>query len=221
MAIFSCANLYSDDVFAGNQSNTVLGEKPAKTLPVSHLPKWQKIMAQNLSDTYSQSNKAKPVNVQTWQKFTQTMQGAPKLRQLLKVNLWFEQFPYKQDNWVYKQNDYWATPTEFLTKGGDCEDYAIIKYMTLRQLGFQAKDMKIAFVYDVYSGTDHAFLVVKHNGAEFVLDNREKVVVSRYMKNRYRPHFAFNEEKVWMFNSPVMAKSIRQNQGSEVLPGNR
>lgn len=199
------------------QSNSVLDNQPVQTYPVTKLPRWEAILSSHLSETYNSQNP----NVKTWNDFITTLQGQPKLRQLLKVNMWFEQFTYKQDNWVYKQDDYWATPTEFLTKGGDCEDYAIIKYMTLRQLGFPASAMKIAMVYDVYSGTDHAFLTVNHEGAEFVLDNREKVVVARYMKNRYKPHFAFNEENVWIYDSPVMVQNMRKDTNGEILPGNR
>ena len=198
-------------------SNTVLGSKPTQTYPLSKLPRWQEILSSNTSDIYN----AKSDNVKAWKKFIRSIQNDPELRQLLKVNMWFKRFPYKQDNWIYGEDDYWATPVEFLTKGGDCEDYAIIKYMTLRKLGFPAKDMKIAIVYDVYSGTDHAFLTVKYKGAEFVLDTREKLVVARYMKNRYKPHFAFNERHVWTYNSPVIAQKIRKGTNNAIIPGNR
>jgi len=197
--------------------NNLLSSAPVKTFSSSYLPQWQEILNNQLSETYNSQS----VSVKTWQEFIETLQGETKLRQLIRVNQWFKQFAYKQDNWIYKQDDYWASPVEFLTKGGDCEDYAIIKYMTLRKLGFAAKDMKIAMVYDVYSGTDHSFLTVRHNGTEFALDNREKLVVVRYMKNRYKPHYAFNEKNVWVYDSPVMARKMREHSNGAVLPGNR
>ena len=174
----------SSPAFAARDS--LLDSAPTHQFPASTLPRWKDILSTHVSDIYNAQNP----NIDKWQAFIQTLEGESKLRQILQVNAWFKQFSYKQDNWVYNQDDYWATPTEFLMHGGDCEDYAIIKYMTLRKLGFAPKDMKIAIVYDVYSGTDHAFLTVEHEGAEFVLDNREKVAVSRYMKNRYKPHYA-------------------------------
>ena len=200
---------------AAPQDN-VLSSAPIQKLSSSTLKRWQSILDNQISDTYN----SKVSNVKIWQEFIHSIQDKTKLRQMMMVNQWFKQFPHKQDNWVYKESDYWASPTEFLTKGGDCEDYAIIKYVTLRKLGFSAQDLKIAIVYDVYSGTDHAFLTVKHEGAEFVLDNREKLVVARYMKNRYKPHYAFNEKDLWLYDSPTMARTIRKNQ-TGTLPGNR
>lgn len=196
--------------------NSLLSSSPIHKSSASKLPRWQSILDNQLSDTYN----SKVANVKIWQEFIHSIQSETKLRQMMLVNQWFKQFPHKQDNWVYKETDYWASPIEFLTKGGDCEDYAIIKYVTLRKLGFSPEDLKIAIVYDVYSGTDHAFLTAKHDGAEFVLDNREKLVVARYMKNRYKPHYAFNERDLWIYDSPVMARTIRKNQ-SGTLPGNR
>lgn len=202
---------------AASANDNILDSQPIKKFSSHDLPQWQDILKSDKTTIYNSNNS----NVQNWTKLIRDLQGQPKLRQLLRVNLWFKQFSYKQDNLIYGEDDYWTTPLEFLTKGGDCEDFAIIKYMTLRQLGVPAKDMKIAIVYDVYSGTDHAFLVVKHDGAEFIMDNREKLVVARYMKTRYKPHYAFNENNAWAYNSPIVAKKMRQHSNREILPGNR
>lgn len=199
------------------KSNRLL-QTPTKTVTaVKALPQWQRILQ---SHQYAKTRIASP-QYQNWQKFVQSLQHESKIHQLLKVNQWFQQFSYKQDNWVYGKEDHWATPAEFLKYGGDCEDFAIIKYMSLRQLGFPAKDLKITMVYDVYSGTDHAFLIAYHNGAEFVLDNREKLVVSRYMKKRYRPYYAFNEKTLWTYDAPLIASRARKFQNTTILPGNR
>ena len=198
-------------------NNSILSSKPISRHNTSKLPRWEEILSLYVSEIHN----TRHPNITKWQNFIQSIQGETKMRQMLEVNRWFKRFPYKQDNWVYNQNDCWATPAQFLTLGGDCEDYAIIKYVTLRKLGFPTKDLKISMVYNVYSGTDHAFLVVKHQGTEFILDNREKVTVSRYMKKRYKPHYAFNEKHVWTYNSPVIVKAMRRSSADQVLPGNR
>lgn len=191
----------------------ILDSSAAKKMSSLQLPQWNRIL-----QTRPFENNISSPKIDAWNKFIASIQSDPKIRQLLKVNLWFQKFPYKQDNWVYGEDDYWASPAEFLERGGDCEDYAIIKYVTLRKLGFSADDMKIAMVTDVYSGTEHSFLIVNYEGAEFVLDNREKLVVSRYMKNRYRPLFAFNEETVWAYDRP---KNAANKSNNWVMPGNR
>ncbi|WP_237707120.1 transglutaminase-like cysteine peptidase [Pseudoalteromonas sp. BSi20652] len=48
---------------------------------------------------------------------------------------------------LWKQNDYWTTPLETLGRGlGDCEDYAIAKYISLRALG--VIDDKLRLIYE-------------------------------------------------------------------------
>lgn len=197
-------------------SDQLLNSPGKRAAPITALPQWQRI----LQNHPRQITQTQSPQYREWQQFISSIQGEPKLRQMLKVNQWFRKYNYKLDAHVFGEDDYWATPVEFLQRGGDCEDYAIIKYMTLRQLGFAPNDMKVAMVYDVYSGTDHSFLIVNHDGAEFVMDNREKVSVSRYMKKRYKMHFAFNEYTLWTYTKPVMASKVR-NQDSAILPGNR
>lgn len=185
--------------------------------PIETLPQWQRVLRHDTIEKSSRQSK----QYQNWQQFTASLRGEPKLRQMMRVDLWFKKFPQKIDSWAYGSEDYWASPAEFLARGGDCEDYAIIKYMTLKQLGFHPKDMRIAMVYDVYSGTDHAYLIVTHDGVDYVLDNREKMTVARFMEKRYRMHFTFNELGVWVYNKPVMAHNIRNSDNGRIIPGNR
>lgn len=93
------------------------------------------------------------------------------------INSFFNKFPFKDDdaNWG---GPYWATPREFLQKGGgDCEDYAIAKYYALKALGVPANDMFITVVgYPDKKGM-HAILVVLDGDDYYVLDNLKKDAV--------------------------------------------
>lgn len=159
-------------------------------------------------------------NVVHWQAFLRQQQGKTPLQQILAVNSFINERPYKQDNWIYDANDYWAAPHEFLQHSGDCEDFAIAKYFSLRQLGFADADMQVMLVYDVYSGTDHALLRVAQGGDVYFLDNREDLIDRAGFEKRYRPHVAFNENDVHMYEQPLMARSIRGGD-ERILPGNR
>jgi predicted transglutaminase-like cysteine proteinase len=193
------------------ETNTLLGQEPLKQYSSSELSQWQYVLKAHPFQTANYHSK----KTESWENLIKSAAGEPPLRQMLKVNQWFEQFTYKLDRTVYKKDDYWATPIEFIELGGDCEDYAIAKYMTLRRLGFPANTMKIAMVYDTSTYSDHAFLVVNYNDAEYILDNREKLVVSGFMKNRYKPHFAFNEYHVWTYDSPLINQTLRQYGSSQ------
>lgn len=63
------------------------------------------------------------------------------------VNDFFNLVPYYTDMEHWGVEDYWATPFEKLTTfGGDCEDYSIAKYFTLRELGVDDGKMRITYV---------------------------------------------------------------------------
>jgi predicted transglutaminase-like cysteine proteinase len=69
----------------------------------------------------------------------QTANGKAELALLQKVNDFFNKIPYLTDQEHWGVPDYWATPAEMVASwGGDCEDYAIAKYMSLKELGFRS-----------------------------------------------------------------------------------
>ncbi len=77
------------------------------------------------------------------------------------------------------ESDYWADPVEFLTHGGDCEDFAIAKYASLRMLGVPEDHLRIAIVRDLQKQVMHAILIVyTDNGDALILDNQNRRVLS-------------------------------------------
>ena len=187
-----------------------------QTTDLSVLPPWQRVLH---FKTISEDKEN--VSILMWRKLIDSLRDEEKSEQLFKVNLWLNSFPYKQDNHIYGKSDHWSSPTEFLIHGGDCEDFAITKYITLRELGFTAEELNIAIVYDVFSGTDHAFLLVNQDGKEYVLDNRDHIISSDHYKDRYKPYYVFNESLLTTFEKPVIASTIRDAENNAVLPGNR
>lgn len=69
--------------------------------------------------------------------------------------------------------DRWSAPLETLRDGaGDCEDYAILKYLALREAGFAEDDLQFLIVRDPVLRADHAVIAVRHDDRWIVLDNR-------------------------------------------------
>ena len=81
------------------------------------------------------------------------------IEQIRAVNLFLNDWQYKSDIQNYGRRDYWATPLEFLRRSGDCEDYAIAKYVSLRQIGFAPEQLRLV-VRDVVRELAHAVLAV-------------------------------------------------------------
>lgn len=107
---------------------------------------------------------------------------------------------YTEDRDNYHMNDYWASPTEALTRGyGDCEDYALAKYFTLKQLGVPEDEMRIVVLNDTRKNILHAILVIENNdgGTNYVLDNQNKAVMMDNQIAYYIPIYSINERNWW------------------------
>jgi predicted transglutaminase-like cysteine proteinase len=118
--------------------------------------------------------------------------------QLDAVNSFMNRAPYVTDPVNYGVPDYWATPLQFLNKDGDCEDYAIAKFVSLRQLGFANDQMRIVVVDDLNLRIPHAILVVYLAGRAYVLDNQISRVVPAEVINHYKPIYSINEQAWWL-----------------------
>jgi predicted transglutaminase-like cysteine proteinase len=184
---------------------------------ISNLHQWQRVM----EDYVFEGSLAPSSQILAWKNFIGSIRNDTPSEQIQKINTWFNGFPYKEDIDLYGENDHWSTPSEFLVNGGDCEDFAIIKYLTLRELGFPSKDLRIAIVYDVKNGTDHSLLFVNHEGKDFVLDNREAVTDFAYYNQRYKPHYIFNENALWTFNHVLAKIQNKFKNNGEIIPADR
>jgi len=77
------------------------------------------------------------------------LKNRPDRIKLNYVNTEINKIKYTSDRKLYKKDDYWATPYEFIGKNrGDCEDYVIAKYYILKELGVDPHRMK--FLYVIY-----------------------------------------------------------------------
>lgn len=78
---------------------------------------------------------------------------------LEEINRFFNKVPYVEDTIVWGQKDYWATPLEFLGKDkGDCEDFVIAKYFSLRDLGVDSKKLFFSYVKSIHFNRPHMVL---------------------------------------------------------------
>jgi len=101
------------------------------------------------------------------------------------------------NDWAqYGYDDYWASPLQTLGNGaGDCEDYAIVKYVALRELGVGADDLRIVIVRDDKRLTEHAVVAVRSDRKWLVLDNRTMAILNAEDARNYRPLFALNSTR--------------------------
>ena len=133
-----------------------------------------------------------------WRRVLDGLSGFDRMAQLVAVNRYMNRKRYVLDPRNYGVSDYWAAPGQFLGRDGDCEDYAIAKFMSLKALGFTNDDMRIVVLQDLNLGIAHAVLVVYLDGRALVLDNQIEDVVSAGSVRHYRPIYSINERHWWL-----------------------
>lgn len=148
------------------------------------------------------------IAVQKIQTAISDLQGLPLKSMAAKVNSIMNEKPYILDNRNWGQSDYWATPIEFMAKGGDCEDFAIAKYTALRALGVPEERMRVVIVQDTYKNIPHAVLVVYTNDGAYILDNQNKSLVDGERAGRYKPIFSINRTAWWLHTTPGSSTQV-------------
>lgn len=134
-----------------------------------------------------------------------------KTKQLNVVNNYLNQLLPQYDDIMQKQEDYWATPKEFLSLGyGDCEDYVIIKYFTLIKLGFDKNKLFFTTVYEQYDGGYHMVLSYFNDKGQspLVLDNLSFRILSLQNRTDIKADVFINSHGVFKINNNNSLKKI-------------
>lgn len=133
-----------------------------------------------------------------WHAFLQRLEKLPAREQIAAVNKFTNEKKYILDISNYGQEDYWAIVKEFLHHNGDCEDFAITKYFSLRLLGFPAEELRIAIVQDNNLGIAHAVLAVYLGAEILILDNQSQEAIPHRQLIHYQPLYSLNEKHWWL-----------------------
>ena len=131
-----------------------------------------------------------------WRDLAEVRDDDPWPRRLDRVNHAINRVTYRDDSENWGRIDYWAAPEEFFLRGGDCEDYAIAKYHSLKELGFPVEELRLLILWDDQRAVAHAVLAVGSAGDELVLDNVRDDVLPLAALPHYRVHYSLNEETV-------------------------
>lgn len=169
--------------------------------PLKGLPDWLSVIDRNAAQSIFTPDQKLNANM-AWKDLKAKLEGMPPLEQLKAVNSFWNQWPYRLDPDNYKKEDYWATPSEFRQKSGDCEDYSIAKYYTLRELGFSGNDLRVVIVKETIRNIAHAILAVYLNDKVYILDNISPSVMEHERLKNYVPQFSVNEENRWAHVKP-------------------
>lgn len=136
-----------------------------------------------------------------WQQLLRDAAGLPEDAKLERVNQFFNQVRFIDDRVHWGQEDYWATPVEFLiSNGGDCEDFSIAKYYTLKALGVAEDKMSLTYVKSLELNQAHMVLTYYASPTTMpvVLDN----LIGEIRPANQRPDllhvYTFNGDSLWL-----------------------
>ena len=156
--------------------------------------------------------------VEIWDSMIQSSKNEKILTQLKNVNDFFNKIKYVSDLRHWKKKDYWATPFEFMGSGaGDCEDYAIAKYFSLRKLGVPDDKLRITYVSYRRSNSkyEQAHMVLtyfhKPGATPIVLDNINKKLQLATKRTDLKPVYSFNADGLWQAKNKGSVKVGRNN----------
>ena len=160
-------------------------------------PQWLSVLERhvlNLKDAGScQSTKFNRCHLKQWQAFLKRVKHLPVNQQIKQVNKYANEKEYIIDMENYGVADYWATPKEFLLNSGDCEDYAIIKMLSMNWLGHDVNAMRVVVVQDTNLRIPHAVMAIENDNDILILDNQIEEVISHVDIYHYVPVYSVNE----------------------------
>ncbi|MHC8390897.1 cysteine protease LapG [Pseudomonas sp. MDT2-39-1] len=140
--------------------------------------------------------------IEAWSQMLKSELNQPEREQLNAVNRFFnQQLSFQDDTRIWRQTDYWATPEESLIKGAaDCEDYALAKYFSLRQLGIPSEKLRITYVKALNQNQAHMVLTFYSSptAEPLVLDNLIGEIRPASQRKDLLPVYAFNAEGLYL-----------------------
>lgn len=142
-----------------------------------------------------------------WQKLLADARPLGAMDKLRRVNEFFNRrIQFGEDQQIWSQSDYWATPMETLAKGrGDCEDFSIAKYFTLLDAGMPVEQLRLVYVKARIGGNasnvTQAHMVLAYyptpEAEPVILDNLITDLRPASRRQDLQPVFSFNSQGIW------------------------
>jgi predicted transglutaminase-like cysteine proteinase len=139
--------------------------------------------------------------VEDWRALLDSSGTLDERQKLETVNAFFNKLNFVDDAEHWKKADYWATPVEFLSSGaGDCEDFSIAKYFTLKAIGVDEAKLRMTYVKALMLNQPH--MVVTYfptpDATPLVLDNLVPDIRSAADRSDLAPVYSFNGTGLWL-----------------------
>lgn len=152
--------------------------------------------------------------LEAWQNLLRQEATGDDRTKLEQVNRFFNRIPFIEDAIHWQQNDYWATPFEFLASGGgDCEDFAIAKYFTLVSLGVDENKLTLTYVKALNLNQAHMVLAYYAAPAAepLILDSLNASIEPSSKRTDLLPVYSLNASGLWLAKQRGKGKLIGES----------
>lgn len=150
----------------------------------------------------------------SWELLIRENTNRSEREQLETVNAFFNRIRFVDDRTHWRHEDYWATPVEFLvTNGGDCEDFSLAKYFTLKILGIPESKMNLTYVKAWRLNQAHMVLTYYSSpgAVPLVLDNLIDDIRPASRRTDLYPVYSFNGSGLWLAKGRERGKLLGQS----------
>lgn len=137
----------------------------------------------------------------SWEELITLDESTTDQDKLMKVNDFFNRMEFIDDAVHWGEKDYWATPIEFLgTQGGDCEDFSIAKYFTLKAMGVEEEKLNLTYVKALNYNVHHMVLTYysSPDAEPLILDNLVPMIKPASQRSDLIPIYSFNGTGLWL-----------------------
>ncbi len=162
-----------------------------------HLEGMREVRSSTIRETCT-SLRLDACHLRQWLGFLKSIRHKSRFEQIKAVNRYANEKTYTLDMENYGVVDYWAAPLEFLVNNGDCEDYAIIKLLSMKWLGYDTDRMRVVVVQDTNLRVPHAVMSIEYDRHTYILDNQIPEILQQDEVYHYVPVYSINESHWWM-----------------------
>jgi predicted transglutaminase-like cysteine proteinase len=159
-----------------------------------------------------------------WNELINSNRNLDEVDKLKKVNDFFNELEFINDIDHWGKEDYWATPLQMLTSnGGDCEDFSIAKYFTLREMGVPEDRMRLTYVKALELNQAHMVLAYypAPDAEPLIMDNLVADILPSSQRNDLLPVYSFNGSGLWLAKSrgtdQQVGRSSRLSRWKDVI----
>ncbi len=203
---------YSSNTIAmGQEDPSLFGSVEYKSDDIQSFKKWNAQRKRHTQEEINKQRRSNFISLQScrrtknfkcisdeWLEAINNLKDKEPMEKIEGVNMHLNNISYVTDITNWRQKDYWATISQFLNRDGDCEDYAIAKYYSLKELGFTSDQMRIVVVEDTNLNIAHAVLAVYYDNKIWVLDNQISQIIEHEKIVHYTPLYSINEKAWWL-----------------------